>query len=66
VGDIGKAVDFASVKDAGVQAVLFVSGDMVTGAGPYPGLDLVCGHGDGVVWDCGAQGYCAMEAEWGE
>jgi hypothetical protein len=66
MGDIGEAVDCASVEDAGVQALLFVPGDMVTDAGPYPGLDMVCGHGDGPIWNCRAQGYCAVETEWRE
>jgi hypothetical protein len=34
---------------------------MVTGAGLYQGLDMVCGDGNGVVWDCGTQGYFQME-----
>ena len=41
-------------KDAGVQAVLPVFGDMAFGQRAYQRLDMVCGSGDGVVRDCGA------------
>ena len=49
VCDTRQAAYRPAFKDAGVQAILPVFGDMAVSAGLYQRLDMVCGYGDGFV-----------------
>jgi hypothetical protein len=58
---IGKAAYRPALKNARLQALLSIPCDMAFSPGLYQRLDLVCGGGNGLIWDCGIESYIPNE-----